>query len=101
MFLHSIKISNYKSLGLNENVIYFDQHVTAIIGKNESGKSNILELLSKLNLINGLPYNVFKEMKNKNHEDKSIEISIKFIHHSESLIYKEGVRTKSWTSRGR
>lgn len=43
MYFKSIKINNYKSIGLSDNAIDLESSVTAVIGKNESGKSNILE----------------------------------------------------------
>ena len=48
MLLHSIEIHNYKSIGETNNIIIVEPRITTIIGKNESGKSNILEALSKV-----------------------------------------------------
>ena len=42
MLLKSAKISNFKSIGTENNVLYVEDSVTALIGKNESGKSNTL-----------------------------------------------------------
>ena len=54
MYIHSIKLVNYKSIGdYAESEIILEQGVTAIIGKNESGKSNILEGLSRIQLLLG------------------------------------------------
>ena len=53
MYIHSIKLSNYKSIGdFDESRIVLEPRITAIIGKNESGKSNVLEGLSCIQLIN-------------------------------------------------
>lgn len=47
MYIHSVRLENYKSIGCYpENEIIIEPKVTAIIGKNESGKSNVLEGLS-------------------------------------------------------
>ena len=43
MKIKSIIISNYKSLGEERNVLLLEDNITALIGKNDSGKSNILE----------------------------------------------------------
>ncbi len=51
MYIHSIKIINYKSVGTQKNELILEPKITAIIGKNESGKSNIIEALSKINLL--------------------------------------------------
>ena len=49
MYVHSVKLVNYKSFGdYPENEIILEPDVTAIIGKNESGKSNIVDGLSRI-----------------------------------------------------
>ena len=50
MYVHSVKLINYKSIGdYAESEVIIEPRVTAIIGKNESGKSNILDGLSQIN----------------------------------------------------
>ena len=49
MKLKSIKIENFKSFG-NDNNLLILEDINTIIGKNESGKSNLIECLSKINL---------------------------------------------------
>lgn len=50
MYVHSVKLVNFKSFGdYQENEIILEPKVTAIIGKNESGKSNVLDGLSRIN----------------------------------------------------
>lgn len=52
MYVHSVKLINFKSIGDDENSeIILEPRITAIIGKNESGKSNILDGLSYINFI--------------------------------------------------
>lgn len=49
MYFHSVKLKNYKSIGdydLSEIII--EPEITALVGKNESGKSNVLEALSQI-----------------------------------------------------
>lgn len=63
MYVHSVKLVNYKSFGdYAENEVIIESGVTAIIGKNESGKSNILEGISRIDLrekfANDLPQSV-------------------------------------------
>lgn len=51
MYVHSVKLINFKSIGdYPEAEIVLEPKVTAIIGKNESGKSNVLKGLSYINL---------------------------------------------------
>lgn len=52
MYVHSVKLVNYRSLGdYPENEVIIEPRITAIIGKNESGKSNVLSGLSQIQLL--------------------------------------------------
>ena len=52
MRLHSVKLNNYKSMREKEhNEIIIEPNITAIIGMNESGKSNILSGISKISFL--------------------------------------------------
>lgn len=52
MYIHSVKLINFKSIGdYSEVEVILEPRVTAIIGKNESGKSNVLEGLSYINFL--------------------------------------------------
>ena len=54
MYIHSVKLVNYKSIGdYDEAEVILEPKITAIIGKNESGKSNVLEGLSRIQLLFG------------------------------------------------
>lgn len=47
LYIHSVKLINFKSIGdYPEAEVILEPGITAIIGKNESGKSNVLEGLS-------------------------------------------------------
>ena len=40
MYVHSVKLTNFKSFGdYKENEVIVEPRITAIVGKNESGKS--------------------------------------------------------------
>lgn len=47
--LKSVKIEDYKSFGKDNNILIIDD-LNTIIGKNESGKSNLIECLSEIDL---------------------------------------------------
>lgn len=52
MRVHSVRLVNYRSLGdYPENEVIIEPRVTAIIGKNESGKSNVLSGLSHVRFL--------------------------------------------------
>lgn len=56
MYVHSVKLVNYKSIGdYAESEVIIEPRVTAIIGKNESGKSNILDGLSRIKFTDKSP----------------------------------------------
>lgn len=72
MKITGVRINNYKSIGSTENFLSIEPRVTALIGKNESGKSNILEALGKLSFDKPLGANY---INNKN-RGASGEVSI-------------------------
>lgn len=46
--MHSVKLINFKSIGdYPESEVVLEPRVTAIIGKNESGKSNVLDVVQR------------------------------------------------------
>lgn len=69
MHIHSVKLVNFKSIGdYAESEIILEPRVTAIIGKNESGKSNILDGLSRINFCKRNPTAFTAEVVNRNSE---------------------------------
>ncbi|MDR3293347.1 MAG: AAA family ATPase [Clostridiales bacterium] len=50
MVVKNATIYNFKSLGNQKNRIQIEKDVTVLLGKNESGKSNILNAMNSLNL---------------------------------------------------
>ena len=69
MYIHSVKLVNFKSIGnYPESEIILEPKVTAIIGKNESGKSNILDGLSRINFLKANSSAFSAEVVNRNSE---------------------------------
>lgn len=67
MYIHSVKLVNFKSIGdYPESEIILEPKVTAIIGKNESGKSNVLDGLSRINFRKSNPSAFSTEIINRN-----------------------------------
>lgn len=67
MYIHSVKLINYKSIGdYSEAEVILEPKVTAIIGKNESGKSNVLDGLSQINFIQNNPAAFSIDVINRN-----------------------------------
>lgn len=64
MKLKSIKIEDYKSFGEENNILILDD-LNTIIGKNESGKSNLIECLSGI-CLSGINNTSFFQKFNKN-----------------------------------
>lgn len=48
MRISSVIINNYKSIGNQNNILLLEDDVTALIGKNDSDKSNVLEILGAI-----------------------------------------------------
>lgn len=67
MYVHSVKLINFKSIGdYPESEIILEPRITTIIGKNESGKSNVLDGLSRINLISGFDSIFSTDLLNRN-----------------------------------
>ncbi len=76
MKLIGVTINNYKSFGETDNFLFLDD-LNVIIGKNGAGKSNILEVLSNINVI-GLTNKKCFMPKNINNNSKiNIELHYK------------------------
>lgn len=78
MILASAKINNYKSIGTKNNVLYVENTVTALIGKNESGKSNVLEALGLINLWQPLNTDYLKKLTHGQSEPPSVSLIFSF-----------------------
>lgn len=78
MIVKNIIINNYKSIGNSKNKILLDEHVTALIGKNESGKSNILEAIGEQQIVNKLNPQIFNNKNRVTNEEVSIEFILQF-----------------------
>lgn len=76
MKLISFKVNNYKSIGEKKNKIYFN-NLTIILGKNESGKSNIVEAISGVDIIGYTSKKYFSNKNRKNNKDISVELTFK------------------------
>lgn len=66
MYIHSVKMINFKSLGETDNEIIVEPRITTIIGKNESGKSNVLEGLSHIHFTGNMNTGFIMENINRN-----------------------------------
>lgn len=95
MRLHSVKLINYKSMDESKyNEIIIEPNITAIIGINDSGKSNILSGLSKISFTNRID-NIFdsnnKNRNNRNASDMSYQIVLKRLPQESSLLSEDTV----------
>lgn len=78
MVVKEVIINNYKSIGNKKNKLIVDEHVTALIGKNESGKSNILEAIGEQQIVDKLNPQIFNNKNRMNNGEVSIEFILKF-----------------------
>ena len=86
MLLKSAKINNFKSIGASNNIIYVEDTTTALIGKNESGKSNVLESIGLLNLWMPLPQSYIKLLTRGQTQEPTIELEFAFSYQDEKLF---------------
>ena len=78
MKIKSIIISNYKSLGEERNVLLLEDNITALIGKNDSGKSNILEALGNISFIHHINDDFFSKKNRYTNRNIVITAELKF-----------------------
>lgn len=75
MRFERITIENFKSLGSENNSIFMSSDIIALVGKNESGKSNILAALNGLAFFNQSHTNIFNNA-NRYIEDAQVKIIV-------------------------
>lgn len=87
MKLNHVKVNYYKSFGETSNILQVEDDLTVIVGKNESGKSNLLELLSKIDLLNGISDDDLNKLNRKYSSEKpSTELTFKLDNHEINTI---------------
>ena len=84
MKLKKVIINNYKSFGEKENLLFTDK-LNAVIGKNESGKSNIIDALANIEMIGmtGKNYFICKNRKS----NKEIKTILEFETYENEVTY--------------
>lgn len=75
MKLNNAKISYYKSFGAENNNLQVEDDITVIVGKNECGKSNLLEILSNIFLLEGVDQNYLNKI-NRKYRGENININL-------------------------
>ena len=94
MKLHQLKLKNFRSYQ-KETCINFE-NLTTFVGKNDAGKSTILEALEIF--FNNKIIVCEKEDLSINHDDENIEITCIFSDFPDTLIIDSNVSTtlKNW-----
>lgn len=72
MKLVEAEIKNFKSFGKNDNNLFIDK-LNVVIGKNESGKSNLIDALAGINSVGHTSYEYF----NKKNRNTNLDIQLK------------------------
>lgn len=93
MKVSAIKIFNIRSFGNKDNYLLLEDNKTAIIGVNESGKSNILEAIGKLDFLNKLG-NYYNGIKNLSAPEEEVAILVQ-MHMKENEMQQLGVSDDS------
>src|SRR5213594_3490580 len=79
MKLRSFRVRNYRCIDDSGEAPV--EHIKALVGKNESGKTSILKALHKFNPANPEPFNGLKEFPRRRfheYEDKAAVVELKF-----------------------
>ena len=88
MRVSSVIINNYKSIGTVKNILLLEDDVTALIGKNDSGKSNVLEILGGISFSHYILDEFYKFNNKIDNEVTSLIVELKFTQ-KESVFLKE------------
>lgn len=75
MKLNAVRLKNYKSFG-EENITLNVEEINTIIGKNESGKTNLIDCLKKLSFTRIKDDTLFKSKNKNNNKYPSISVSV-------------------------
>lgn len=86
MLLDRVIINNYKSYGTEKNILDVRPKITTIIGKNESGKSNILDFLKYFEPQNLVNLALINKFKNLNKLDESVTLNFQLIFDAKEQI---------------
>ena len=91
MRISSVIINNYKSIGTQKNTLLLEDDVTALIGKNDSGKSNVLEVLGAISFSHYILDDFYKFNNGSLHVELSLAVERKFTNHEIDLLkeYKD------------
>ena len=93
MKISAIRIFNIRSFLDNDNYLMLEDNKTAIIGVNESGKSNILEAIGKLDFLSKLG-NYYNSIKNLSAPEEDVAILVQ-MHMKENEMQQLGVSDDS------
>lgn len=85
MKLKNITINNYKSFGENDNFLFLDK-LNAVIGKNESGKSNIVDAIVNIGEIGKTNEKYFLPKNRKNNGNINVILNFE-TYESEKVLY--------------
>lgn len=91
MKIKSVKIQNFKSFAEENNRIDLDS-INTIVGKNESGKSNLIQAIGKLDL-RGIEDTSYFKNANKNNMNKPLISLVLVPYENEKEIYKSNKET--------
>lgn len=71
-------INNYKSIGTQKNNLILEDDVTALIGKNDSGKSNVLEILGAISFRHYILDEFYKFNNGSENDETFLKVELKF-----------------------
>ena len=78
MKISKITINNFNSIGAQKNVLNLENDVTALIGKNESGKSSVIDAINSIRFTSKLP-NLSKNVNRRTDTPVSFTVELFFL----------------------
>ncbi len=91
MRISNVVINNYKSIGSKKNNLSLENDVTALIGKNDSGKSNVIEILGAISFSHYILDDFFKFNNGCEECELSLVVELRFNYKEIKLLkdYKD------------
>ena len=86
MRVSSVVINNYKSIETVKNTLLLEDDVTALIGKNDSGKSNVLEILGGISFSHYILDEFYKFSNGAPEKEVSLVVELKFTKKESDLL---------------
>lgn len=91
MNIESITVTNFCSFGEKNNILQINPGVTTIVGMNESGKSNLMNSIGYIDLVNGITTNLIPFRNRINNKPVRMSVRLNVTADDPSDIVGDGI----------